>query len=625
MICMEGDGTTMAERPENADELIAQIRRRMLNRRQLLYRAGVLGASAAALRAVPLAAQDATPGATPGATPAATPQGAATPVAADVLAAARPISRDDYKAALRQAFPFEDPAGQGGTFIVGDSTDIGTTNLMLGSDDPTNPMLSLVFETLYGTSAIDASPVPGLADTWELAPDGITWTFRLNPNARWHDGQPVTAEDVAFSFSIQANPDTGSSYTSTFNDTVASWRVIDPQTIEVTATRVQAPIVFIYNAYAPIMPRHIWENVPPAQWANDPGSTGQDPSRVIGSGPFKFQEWVQGERLTLVRNEDYWDDVPALDTFIFQVWPDDASATEALRAGQIDTINGNIQPGDVESIQNEEALDVAIYPTYDFGFYAYNLDPAKTPLFQQREVRQALLYALDRQAIIDNILLGFGEVAHGSQSTLSPAYAPDRIETRYDYNPDTARQLLQQAGATDGDGDGVVEVNGQPLAFELMYSRGNATTDQIVAYMQEAWAEIGVQMTPNPVDFATALVPALTETYDYQVAFLGFSWDPTGDQTAMFSTDAYGGGFNFMRYSNPEVDRLFLEANSELDPQRRVDLLVQATNLVNNDLPVAVINFAEDRTGYAVRARNFFPNDYAGRYWSVPYTFIQEG
>jgi len=610
----------MTQHPANDQR--QKLRRAMsaaLNRRRLLGR-GAAGAAVLALARPGLgAAQDATPAATP----AATPRAAATPVPQTVLDEARSISRDAYKAQLREAFPFEEPASPGGTFIMGEQTDIGTVNAMLGNDDPTNPMLALIFETLINSNPVDGQPVPGLADSWELAADGITWTYRLNPNVRWHDGTPMTAEDVAFSYSIQANPETGSSYTGSFNEVVAGWRVIDPQTFEVTARQVTAPIVFHYNSYCPIMPRHIWESVPPAQWASDPGSTGQDPARVVGTGPFRFQEWIQGDRLTLVRSDDYWDDVAVLDTFIFQVWPDVAAAVEALRTGQIDAFNGNVPPGDVESLQQDEALDVAVYPTYDFAFYGYNLDPARTELFQQREVRQALIYALDRQAIVDNIYLGFGEVAQGTQATLSIAYAPDRIQPQYTFDPDQARALLEQAGWTDVDGDGVVDRNGVPLAFEVMYPAGSATTDQVVAYMQQAWQEIGVQMTPNPVDFGTALVPAITETFDFEVALLGFSWDPDGDQAAMFATDQYQHGFNFMRYSNPEVDRLFAQASGELDFQRRVDLLIEAQNLVWNDAPVMISHFAEDRKGYNVRARNYFPNDYANITWSLPYVWIQ--
>jgi peptide/nickel transport system substrate-binding protein len=324
----------------------------------------------------------------------------------------------------------------------------------------------------------------------------------------------------------------------------------------------------------------------------------------------------------LTRNDEYWDVVPNVDEVIYQVWPDEPTALEALRAGDIDYIE-QVSASEVESLQAEESLEVAIYDTYDFGFYGYNLDPEKTTLFQDVEVRQAMLYALDRQSIVDNIQLGFGEVANGSQAVLSLAYAPDQIRTKYTYDPEKAQQLLDQAGWALGD-DGVREKEGQKLSFELMFPTGTPATDQQVAYMQEAWAEVGIEAIPNGVDFGAVLVPAITESFDYDIVLLGFSWDVTGDQSAMFSSDQYKVGFNFMKYSNPEVDRLNDEANRELDPERRRELLIEATNLVNDDAPVGIISFRQNRDAYNVRVTNFHPNDYAGWNWPIQWLSIEE-
>jgi peptide/nickel transport system substrate-binding protein len=553
-----------------------------------------------------VAAQEATPSA-----------GGGTGVAGQLLP-----TREEYYARLREEFQLPESPTTGGTYIIGNTTDIGTTNLLLGSDDPTNPMMNLVQETLVNSSALEGAYVPGLADSVELAEDGKTYTFRLNQTATWHDGEPFNADDVIFSFEAQSNPDTGSSYTGSFTGSVASWTKVDDYTVEAVATDTFAPIVFFGNSYCPIVPQHIWEGVAPADWASDPGSTGQDPARVVGTGPFKFQEWVQGERLTLTRNDEYWDVVPNVDEVIYQVWPDEPAALEALRAGDLDYIE-QVSASEVESLQAEESLEVAIYDTYDFGFYGYNLDPEKTTLFQDVEVRQAMLYALDRQSIVDNILLGFGEVANGSQAVLSLAYAPDQIRTKYTYDPEKAQQLLDQAGWALGD-DGVREKEGQKLSFELMFPTGTPATDQQVAYMQEAWAEVGIEAIPNGVDFGAVLVPAITESFDYDIVLLGFSWDVTGDQSAMFSSDQYKVGFNFMKYSNPEVDRLNDEANRELDPERRRELLIEATNLVNDDAPVGIISFRQNRDAYNVRVTNFHPNDYAGWNWPIQWLSIEE-
>jgi ABC-type transport system substrate-binding protein len=133
-------------------------------------------------------------------------------------------------------------------------------------------------------------------------------------------------------------------------------------------------------------------------------------------------------------------------------------------------------------------------------------------------------------------------------------------------------------------------------------------------------------MTPNPVDFGSVLIPAITETFDYQIALLGFNWSIDGDQSPMFHTDFYKVGFNFMRYSNPEVDTLLDEANRELDSERRIEMLIEAQNLVNNDLPVGILWFGQNRDGYNVRVRDWHPNAYGSPdlTWSLPYVWIEE-
>ena len=182
--------------------------------------------------------------------------------------------------------------------------------------------------------------------------------------------------------------------------------------------------------------------------------------------------------------------------------------------------------------------------------------------------------------------------------------------------------MLADAGWADADGDGTVEKDGTKLAFELMYNTGSATTDQYVAAIQEMWKAVGIEATPNAVDFGQVLVPALTTTFDFQVVFVGFNWDATGDQSAMFKSDQRGAGFNFCDYKNPEVDKLLDAANKELDQAKRVELLIEANDLINEDLPVAVLWFRKDRDAYNIRLNNFLPNGPGGLLWSIPFVWV---
>jgi peptide/nickel transport system substrate-binding protein len=547
----------------------------------------------------------------------------ATPAAAMTYEPLTSKNREEWAAEFKEAFPFEAAPAPGGTVLWGETSDISTTNVILSADQPTSPFLGLIFEGLVSSSPMDGQPVPGLADYWERAEDGQTFTFHLNKNATWHDGKPVTADDVIFSLEAQLDPATGSQYTSSVEAAVLSYRKIDDHTVEIVSDGPRAN--FLFDLVLPVVPKHIWEGVPFAEWAADPGSTGQDPARVIGSGPFKFVEWEQGDHVTVERNADYWDTVtaqaPNLERVTLQVFPDETTLIQALKTGQIDATT-SVPPAEVEGLQNSEGLTVEIYPTFDFGFYYMNLDPEKTPLFQDHAVREALLRALDRQAINDNIFLGLGEVAVGTQSLLSTAYAPDRIENPYTFDIAAANALMDEAGWTDTDGDGIREKDGQPFAFEMTYTEGVATYEQLVPYMQQQWKEIGVDMQPNPVPFPT-LLDILLESKDYGMALLGFSWSADPDQKAMFACDQYDGGFNTGKYCNPAYDEIAYAADRELDAAKRLEMLIEGSQIAWNDLPIGILRFGEDVAASTTRMKNFKPNDYAGGLWTMPWVWLE--
>ena len=525
----------------------------------------------------------------------------------------RTQTRDEFRKEIEEAMGYTAAATPGGSFIDSNVNDIQTIHPLLADDGPSLAIVGMIYDQLVGGDVRTGGPAPnGLADYWETAEDGKTYTFYLNKDAKWHDGTPITAADVQFSFDALANPDVGSSYTQTFLDSTESWRVIDDHTFEVVAK--EPLFTFLYDLVTWIVPKHLWENVPVKSWRTDGGATGQDPSRVVGSGAWKFQEWKQGESVSLVRNDDYYQKPPYLESYVMRIWPDQTAVINALLNGEMDA--AGLEPADVQTVKGTEGLIVATYPTRGFTFYMTNLDPDKTKLFQDVEVRQALLFGLDRDSIVHDILLDNALVAQGTQPVISYAYAPDRITTHYDFDPDKAKALLAQAGWTDSNGDGVVEKDGTPLSFEMLYSSGSPTIDQLVAYMQDAWKAIGVQMTPRAMEFS-AMIQVLTGDHNFDIALLGFAWDATFIQDAMFGCTQYEGGFNMVKYCNPEVDKLNAEAKRTFDEDARKELIIEATNIVNNELPVTVMHFSKANTGYSDRLQNFEPSS-----WGVDLSYV---
>ena len=596
------------------DGLVEQLRNGNLSRRQFMTRASALGLSGAAAGTLmrTAGAQEAS-------------QEAATEPVLSLLPGQRSINREEYDALIRESFEFEEPQSQGGQVIWGNTTDIATVNGIVSSDVYSGWITGFLFNNLAGSSATNGLPVPDLADYWELAEDGVTYTFHLNPNATWHDGQPVTAEDVVFSFDATLGEGSLSPRTSTVQLVLESYRAVDEHTVEMVSKGPLATFVYDTAVLVRIMPRHIWQDVPLAEWGSDPGSTGQDPARVVGSGPFTFQEWVPGDHVTIVRREDYWDPTTSvvIDEFTMRVIPEPSANVQALQAGETDLIE-DLPEAQVEALRQDPNLTVLNYDNTGFNWYAPNQDPARSPLFLDIPVRQAMMYALDRDLMAETIYLGFASRAIGTQAPLSIAYRPEEVNTDFTYQPDTARQLLEEAGWVDGDGDGIREKDGVRFSFECLFSEGVASYEQQLPYMQQAWREVGIEMIPAAVPF-TALLDAV-DTGNFQMALYGFSWGVTGAQGTMYRCDATReeGGNNSMKYCNPRYDELDAQQRAELDQEARIGILLEQTNIVNDEQANGVLFFRQQVPGWSNRLHNMLPNGYGGELWTIPYVWVEQ-
>ncbi|MDQ3548248.1 MAG: ABC transporter substrate-binding protein, partial [Chloroflexota bacterium] len=373
-------------------------------------------------------------------------------------------------------FSIEEAANTGGTFIEGSAADLQTVNPVIANDTPSANFLALIFESLIELHPETMEPVGALAEAWEVSDDGLTWTFTLRDDVEWHDGEGFSADDVAFTYELHMNEESNSSYGGDLLAKIASIEVVDPQTVAFTLPQPYADFAVDVAVYS-IIPEHIWAGVAPADVINDPGSTGEDAARVVGTGPFVFEEWVTNDHATATANESYWAGAPHLDEYIYKVVPDSTAAIQQLHTGEIDWFAD--VPGSAVAELEGADVDITVSETTNFMFYGYNLDETQTPLFQEPAVRQALLYALDRDAMVDALLEGYGVVAIGTMPILSWAYNPDEIESPYPYEPELARTMLDEAGWVLGS-DGVREKDGERLAFTMHV---DSSSPEQVAYV----------------------------------------------------------------------------------------------------------------------------------------------
>lgn len=579
--------------------LVDQFRDGTISRRGFMRRATALGVSAGAagMLARSAVAQ----------TPEASPEG-------DVVT--NSVTRDEANAQMMDAFDMAEPENMGGEIIYQQSTDIGTLNPVLSTDVYSGYITGMVFEALIGASVVDGKDVPtGLADSWEISADGMEYTLSLNPNIMWHDGTPFTSDDVVFTFDAALAENSQSVRKTTVESVLDSYEAIDDYTIKFVALAPSG--IFLTEALSQfgIVAKHVWEDVDPADWPSDSGSTGTDPSRVIGTGPFKFEEWKLGETITVVKNEDYWqpEDVPVIDRFIYQVVAESSTVLAALQTGAADVGDVPFAEADALADSNPE-LQIVAYDTTAMNYYHTNQDVTKTELYSDVLVRQAMLYALDRQLLADQVYFGYAMQADGTQPVLSIAYDPSRVNTIYNHDPEMAMSLLEEAGWVDEDGDGIREKDGQKLTMEVIYSEGTATYPVQIPYMQDAWKDVGIEAITSAIPFQSLLDQ--TDAGTYGVCVQGFQWSIDGGQDAMFDTKMTPpNGFNSMRYSNADYDALIEPSKTEVDQEKRIDILVEMSNIVNDDAAIGINVFRQNIMGASPLVHNFFPNGYGAFWW----------
>lgn len=588
-----------------------------ISRRKLARTSGILAGGIATAGAVaPAFAQKASPAASPEASPVL----AHTPDPNATFERISP-SREEVDAQYKEHFNIGEPEQTGGDLIQVFTSDITMLNPMLAQDLASRYITGLVYQYLASTNAIDGSYVPNLADAWEIGSDGLRYRFYLNPDATWHDGEPVTADDVIFSLDIMLDPEGLSPAQGTVSRALASYEKIDDHTVELVSTAPSATFLTDTATNVPIMPKHVWEDVPASEWASDPGSTGQDPSRVVGSGAFTFTEWVAGDHITVTRNDDFWlpERIPNIDRFIYRVVGESTSALQSVATGESD-ISG-ITPALAPSfIESNPDFTVHEYDRAHITYILTNMDEEQTDFFTDVRTRQAMLFALDRDLMAQTIFQGFAVRADGPQPPLSPAYAPDRIEHIYEFDPERAGTLLDEAGWVMGD-SGIRERDGVPFSIDFTYEEDSETYAQLVPYLQQAWQEVGIELKPQAMPFPAQQAEINKRNYD--TALTGITMNTTGNQATLFRCDStYPQGYNEVKYCNPEYDALDDQQRQELDPERRRELMIEAANIIAHDVPVLPLVFVSALVATHPRVHNYGPSGYS-IFATMPWIWVE--
>jgi len=426
-----------------------------------------------------------------------------------------------------------------------------------------------------------------LAQTWEHSPDGKTWTFHLYKNVKWHDGVPFTSADVKWHYTMLTNQ------TSLMRSFLNAAKLLsidtpDDYTVIFRFENVANPdhLFALAQADAFILPKHIFEGTGP--YGYDSKSFQNNPANLkpIGTGPFRFVEYVKDDHVTMEANPNYFKGRPYLDKIIWLIIPQQQTAELAFQNNQVDNIHETVGLpfADISTWQKQTDTTVDTFQYYTTWRITFNFRPnavAKFPYIGDVRVRQAMWYAIDRQSIINTVLYGITAPTDTAISNvIEPYYNPNTV--KYPYNPDKANQLLDEAGYKKGPDGWRFHV---PM---VSYQTGGPFAEVIKQYLANVGIDVQLQLVENTTFFS--LYEINPEGFGDNVAMgiqtFGTGPDPGTILDWIHSRPGGLGGENSGYYSNPTVDKLLEEGqNSVNETLRKIDYF-QIQDIMANEVPM---------------------------------------
>jgi peptide/nickel transport system substrate-binding protein len=453
----------------------------------------------------------------------------------------------------------------------------------------------LVYDSMYDLN-LDGTFKLSVADSVTVSDDGATYTYKIKQGIKWHDGQPFTAKDIAFSYTLYKTHDdfpTLNSYTEHFVSSEAPDDTTLVLTLDQAIPNIESRLVFLY-----ILPEHIWKDYveKAAEFEN---------LEMIGTGPFKMKEYKPNEFIDLTVNKDYHAGRAKVNEVIFQVFSSPDVLVQAIKTGQVDMIT-ELPNTSVESLKTAENVKVAVGAPFAPNFADIILNqvapencPSEAdggvcsghPALRDKQVRLALAYATDKEKLIDVVLIGYG--------TPGIALIPDGMGEWFnssikDFEFDVAKanKILDDAGYMDADSDGVRDMpdGSRPLTFRMNWPTSSIVAPRMAELLGEMWKQIGINLEPQAVEDDT-LTAKCCPALDYDIMLWGWVADPDPATLLIIpATDQIVTGYNETGFSNPRYDELYVQQGTELDHAKRVQMVWEMQQIVHDEV-VYIIPF----------------------------------
>jgi len=502
----------------------------------------------------------------------------------------------------------ESPSPASGKVIyrVGWTREPDNLNPFIGYASPAFSVWYLTYDSLVGYDPATLAPMKGegstgLATDWSTSEDGLTWTFTIRQNAKWDDGQPLTAKDIAFTYTYVIDNEM-SNFTA-YTNLIEKATAIDDYTVEFQCSKPKPDMI---RSWVPILPEHIWSKVDPKD-ATSGGYTNKPP--YVGSGPFKAVEWKKGSHVQLVANPNWWGPKPKIAEIYFTAYTNNDTLLQDLKAG---TIDGGVdltatQMKQLKSEPGITARAITVDGFNDLGFNCYSGPSKGHPVLRDWKFRQALNWAVDRDKIVD---LVWGGTTTAGTTIIPPNYYSDPdwhweppADVKYTFDPAIANQKLDEAGYPDSDGDGVREYKGKPIELGLI-AREESVQSQMTGKLIVGWfKDVGIKVNLEVMDEATLGERELNYegdvfTPDFDMFLWGWYLDYDPGSMLSYLTKGQIENWNETCWWNKEYEQLYVQQSEELDPAKRKPLIDRMQQILYEQTPYIVTDNGPDFEAY---------------------------
>jgi peptide/nickel transport system substrate-binding protein len=465
--------------------------------------------------------------------------------------------------------PDQEMQQEGGTLVISLNKDPVTLNPLFSNDVSDEDMIYYLYAPLYETNSVGEIECVIAKELPEVSEDNLSITIKIKEGWKWHDGEELTADDIKFSIDTILNPEANSTKRKLFA-AINNVEILDDYSVKINMADIDSQILrqFYSDTVSRfVIPQHIFGNIPVADIETSEYST-----HPVASGYFKLASWDMSERLVLKNNNEYLLGKAKLDEIVVEIIPSVATAVLKLESGELSVLG--IGSSEVERLKQNDNLEVATYSYYGFDCIQYNL---QIPQFEDKNVRQAIAYAINKDAIINGIYQGAASPA--TTSYQEGLWCFNENVKRYNYDKLKAELLLDEAGWVKAS-DGYRYKDGISLEFDLATTKGNETREKLVVYFQNVLKEVGIKANPRIMESNTLFDNM--DNYDFDAVLLSYSIGDTIVQSRYYTEGAI---FNSGQYKSERIEELFGLIQATFDREEQKQYANEIQDILAEDQP----------------------------------------